>query len=126
MMMEIGFEKDEQDQWTAPLPFRTGRPNLASNRELALKRARSLDTSLQRDTLKCEHITEFMQTIIDNKHAEVALQLNPETEHWYLPIFPVYHSKKPDSVRMVFDSSAKYNGQSLNDSLLKGPDLIAC
>jgi len=28
-MMEIGFVKDEQDQWTAPLPFRTGRPTLA-------------------------------------------------------------------------------------------------
>jgi hypothetical protein len=121
-LMEIGFVKDEQDQWTAPLPFGTGRPNLASNRELALKRARSLDTSLQRDTLKCEHITEFMQKMIDNKHAEVAPQLNAETEHWYLPIFPVYHPKKPDSVRMVFDSSAKYNGQSLNHSLLKGPD----
>ena len=43
-----------------------------------------------------------------------------ETEEcWYLPIFGVYHPKKPDN----FDSSAQCQGLSLNQVLLTGTNL---
>ena len=35
----------------------------------------------------------------------------------------MYHPKRPNQVAMVFDSSAQFNGVSLNDVLLSGPDL---
>ena len=41
----------------------------------------------------------------------------------YIPHHGVYHPKKPDKLRVVFDCSAKYKGQSLNDHLLQGPNL---
>ena len=54
----------------------------------------------------------------------------PETELrsvngkvWYIPHHGVYHHKKKDKVRIVFDCSAKFRGESLNDHLLQGPDL---
>lgn len=50
-------------------------------------------------------------------------ELSDGEECWYLPLFGVYHPKKPDQIRRVFDSSAKFNGVSLNDVLLSGPDL---
>ena len=47
----------------------------------------------------------------------------PGEEYWFLPLFGIYNDKKPGQIRVVFDSSAKYHGLSLNDILLSGPDL---
>ena len=46
----------------------------------------------------------------------------PDGQLWYLPHFGVYHPKKPEQIRVVFDSSAEYQGVSLNKELLAGPD----
>ncbi|XP_051797872.1 uncharacterized protein LOC127531791 [Acanthochromis polyacanthus] len=69
------------------------------------------------------HFVEFMQKMLDNKHAELAPPCNENKETWYLPIFGVYHPQKPGKIRVVFDSSAQFDGVSLNDCLLSGPDL---
>ena len=69
------------------------------------------------------HFTEFMQKMLDNEHAEYVPALKEGTECWYLPTFGVYHPQKPDQIRVVFDSSAQYDGISLNEVLLSGPDL---
>ena len=41
----------------------------------------------------------------------------------YIPHHGVYNPMKPNKIRVVFDCSAKYNGDSLNKHLLQGPDL---
>jgi hypothetical protein len=63
--------------------------------------------------------------VFNSGAAEVAPTLCPNTtkEVWYLPIFGVYNRKKPNEVRGVFDSSAIYEGISLNKVLMTGPDL---
>lgn len=45
-------------------------------------------------------------------------------EQWYVPHHGIYHPKKPDKLRVVFDCSAKCGGTSLNDHLIPGPDMI--
>lgn len=42
---------------------------------------------------------------------------------WYIPHHGVFNPQTPNKLRVVFDCSAKYEGQSLNDYLLQGPDL---
>ena len=121
--MNSEFKRDSTGSWVAPLPFRSPRQSLPNNREQAVQRAKYLDSSLRRNPTKREHMVEFMQKILDNNHAEVAPPLQNNDECWYLPLFGVYHPKKPDQIRGVFDSSAKFNGISLNNVLLTGPDL---
>lgn len=122
-IMEKEVYQNEANSWVAPLPFRSPRPELSSNRGQALKRLQSLRKTLDRNSdIKRQYI-EFIQNMLDNDHAEVAPLLDSDKEHWYLPSFGVCHPQKPDQLRVVFDSSAEFEGQSLNKVLLSGPDL---
>ena len=42
---------------------------------------------------------------------------------WYLSHHAVVNPRKPGKLRVVFDCATKFNGTSLNDKLMKGPDL---
>jgi hypothetical protein len=64
-----------------------------------------------------------MKKIFDTGSAEKASPLEGNSRCWYLPFFGVYHPKKPGKIRGVFDSSAVFEGRSLNSMLLSGPDL---
>ncbi|XP_071133064.1 uncharacterized protein [Mytilus edulis] len=122
-LMDSKVKQGSDNRWTAPLPFRKDRPVLPNNRVQAVQRVNSLERSLRMNPNKKEHILEFMNKMFVNKHAEKAPNLPIGNECWYLPFFGVYHPKKPGKVRIVFDSSAKFSGTSLNDVLIKGPDL---
>jgi hypothetical protein len=122
-LVDREFTKSDDGTWTSPLPFRDPRPRLPNNKSQALNRAHILDASLSKNTIKREHLVTFMKGILDNGHAEVAPPLDNDDECWYLPLFGVYHPHKPNKIRGVFDSSAKHQGLSLNQVLLKGPDL---
>lgn len=122
-IMENGFRRTSNGQWEAPLPFNTSRPVLPDSKALALRRAKSFDASLKCNPDKCSQVVEFMKNLLNHHHAELAPELPPSQEQWYLPLFAVYHPQKPSSVRVVFDSSAKVQGVSLNTVLLQGPDL---
>ena len=122
-LMDKGFIRDSEGRWSAPLPFRIDRPTLPSNKEQALQRAKTLDSTLRKNAVKREHFVNFMANVIKNGHAEVAPPLEKDQECWFLPVFGVYHPQKPGEIRCVFDSSAKCDGLSLNNVLLQGPDL---
>nr|XP_034311384.1 uncharacterized protein LOC117684234 [Crassostrea gigas] len=122
-LMDRAFTKDKDGMWTAPLPFRENQPDLPNNRPQALHRAQILHNSLQRDTEKKRQFVKFMEKVLNSGAAEVAPPPT-STGCWYLPLFGVRNPKKPDQIRGVFDSSAKYGGVSLNSVLMSGPDMI--
>ena len=43
---------------------------------------------------------------------------------WYLPLHPAFHKRKPGKVRLTHDAAAQTKGMSLNDFLLKSPDMV--
>ncbi|XP_047445286.1 uncharacterized protein LOC125010584 [Mugil cephalus] len=110
--------KDEANTWVAPLPFRTPRNRLPNNLFQAMKRLSSLRCNLDKKPQMKKDFINFMQKVFDAKQAEPAPPLTEGQERWYLPLFGVYHPRKPEQIRVVFDSSAKHEGVSLNDVLL--------
>lgn len=70
----------------------------------------------------------FMEEVIKYGYAECVPKSELDQDDgcfWYLPHNGVYHPKKPQKIRVVFDCSAEYRGESLNRHLLQGPDLTS-
>ncbi|KAI7808136.1 hypothetical protein IRJ41_016509 [Triplophysa rosa] len=122
-LMDKEVYRNESNSWVAPLPFKQPRQRLSNNREQAVRRFASLQHSLNKKPEMQQQYVAFMGKMLENDHAEAAPLLGENEECWYLPTFGVYHPRKPDQIRVVFDSSAKHLGVSLNDVLLTGPDL---
>ncbi|XP_013416153.1 uncharacterized protein LOC106177802 [Lingula anatina] len=123
-LMKTEMQREESGHLIAPLPFKHDRKILPNNKERVYQRLRSLSKSLRKNQELKDHYVTFMSTMLEKGHAEPAPPLRPGQEAWYLPHFGVYHAKKPGKIRVVFDSSDTFNGTSLNDVLLTGPDLL--
>ncbi len=81
------------------------------------------EKKMKRDAEYHENYTAFVEKFVSKGYAsKVPREEIDEPSLWYLPHHGVYHPKKK-KIRVVFDCSAKYNGLSLNDVLLQGPDL---
>lgn len=109
-----------------PLPFSNENVILQNNRKQAVQRSMHLKRKLERNKIMHTHYVDFMTNLIDKGFAVEVDDSNKEETPghiWYLPHHGVYHPKKPNKLRVVFDCSATYHGESLNESLLQGPDL---
>ena len=106
-----------------PLPLKS-EPILPGNREQAFTRLNHLKRKLKKDeNLKASYVT-FMHDLITAGHAEPVPENEvSNTNSNYIPHHGVIHPRK-NKLRVVYDCSAKCQGKSLNDFLLKGPDLL--
>lgn len=118
-----GIRKNSSGHYEIPLPFKE-RPKLPDNRQLALVRLNHLKRKLLKDQRYKEHYVKFIEGVIESGEAEEVKDGGCEGNKWYVPHHSVYHPKKLDKLRIVFDCSARYDGISLNDYLLQGPDLM--
>ena len=108
------------------LPWKRRPPSIPNNRSLAESRLRLLKRRLLRDENLHTKYNATMNEYLAKRHA---VKISPDElptdgkTVWYLPHHPVFHPRKPEKARVVFDCAAKYMGTSLNDQLLQGPDL---
>lgn len=124
-LLREGFHQKENGHLEMPLPFKScSPPTLPNNKKLAIIRLQHLQRKLRANQQFYDHYKTFMEEVIRNGDAELAPEASVGDIVWYIPHHGVYHPKKPDKLRVVFDCSAKFHGISLNDTLLKGPDLI--
>ena len=110
-----------------PLPTKDKNLVLPNNRAMAWNRLRPPTKKLESNQTYRSHYVEFMSKVIQNGYAEKVPQGTDPKEGsksvWYIPHHEVYHPKKPNKIRVVFDCSAQFESESLNKHLLQGPDL---
>lgn len=93
-----------------------------NSKRTALQRLRSMERRMDRDAIMAQLCVERFDEYLRKGYLKLIVPEVPVARKWYLPWFFAYHpSKKP---RLVFDGAAKSEGKSLNDFLLKGPDLL--
>ena len=108
------------------LPVRKSSVVMPNNRDQAVKRAEWQRKKMLKNDKYREDYVSFVNNFISNGYAErVPVKTTKEGtgQLWYVPHHAVYHPRKPDKIRVVFDCSAKFQGVSLNSELLQGPDL---
>ncbi|KAL0172456.1 hypothetical protein M9458_032767, partial [Cirrhinus mrigala] len=100
-----GIHKNVYGHYEMPLPFKE-RPVLPSNKQLAVARLDHLKRRMSKDERYKEQYKEFMSEIIQRGDAEEVNNCGKKGETWYLPHHGVFHPKKPNKLRVVFDCSA--------------------
>lgn len=110
------------------LLWRTDNPSFPDSLPMATKRLISLEKRLARNPELNEKVKEQIEAY-EAKHYEHKAspeELEQSNHHrvWYLPLGVVTSEKKPGKIRLIWDAAAKVDGVSLNDLLLKGPDLL--
>lgn len=126
-LLTTSIHTNELGNWEMPLPLRTDKLSLPNNREQCLNRLLGIKRKLLKNGKVLKQYTEFMQKMFNKNHASLVPsdQLKTATgKVWYLPHFDIYHPKKPDQIRIVFDCSAIFHNESLNKHLLQGPDMM--
>ncbi|XP_055585251.1 uncharacterized protein LOC129738089 [Uranotaenia lowii] len=95
---------------------------------MANRRLRSLESRLAKNPVLDAKVREQIKGYLEKGYAHKASRKElSETESdktWYLPLGVVQNPKKPGKVRLIWDAAARVSGMSLNDTLLKGPDLL--
>jgi transposase InsO family protein len=111
--------------YEAAVPFRNDHVYLPDNELMARERLLCLQRKLQKNPQLHNMYNDFMSDLVIKGYAETIPVDNHAVDKpkWYLPHHPVFNQNKPGKIRVVFDCSARYNGISLNDCTLQGPDL---
>lgn len=116
-----GIYKADNGHYEVPLPLCDENVQLLCNKKLTEIRLKQLRRFASDSKYKEDYVA-FMEKMLEAGHAEKA-QKQCHERTWYIPHHGVYHPKKPDKLRVVFDCSAEFQGYSFNRNLLQGPDL---
>ena len=120
--------KHNGERYESGLLWKSDDIKLENNYSMALNRLLTLERKFIKDPSFAARFRKVMEEYVHLKHARKlsAQEINEFTPGrvWYNPYHAVVNPNKPEKCRVVFDLAAKFKGVSLNDALLKGPDLL--
>ncbi|XP_068210502.1 uncharacterized protein [Palaemon carinicauda] len=106
-----------------PMPFRDRNVNLPRIKKQAVSRAKWQRRKMKNSEDYRQQYTAFMDKLFEKGYAyKIPDDEVNKIPVWYLPHDAVFLPKK-GKIRVVFYCSAKFEGVSLNDVLLQGPNL---
>jgi len=94
---------------------------------MAVSRLHCTEKKLKRNPQLAEKYQNVIDNYVSKGHAQrmTREEANVTTSKtWYLPHHAVLNPNKPGKVCVFFDAASKFDGVSLNDKLLTGPDLL--
>ena len=106
------------------IPWKYDPANLPDNKYSAEIRLTSLKRKLEKDEKLHEKYTATVEKYVSDGHARMMSKEEADAKGWYLPHHPVFKKSNPSKCRVVFDCAARYQGVSLNDAILQGPNLL--
>ena len=93
----------------------------------SLVQFKSLEKRLEKDlNLKTQYASDIRSDVEKGYVVQVSPHdsKNRSDREWYVPHHPVLNPNKPGKVRRVLNGALRFHGNSLNKSLLVGPDLL--
>ena len=114
----------DNEMYRVSIPWKRNKPILPDNYEMALSRLANTEKRLKRSPDIAHAYSQCIDQYIEKGYVRKIQEQDKQTSKWYLPHFPVLRPDKDTTkTRIVFDASAKYDGQSLNDVIYQGPKL---
>ena len=113
---------DSHYQFTSS--WKPSAPQLPDNYYQAAVRLSYLKQRSEKDAVLKQKYVSTLNSYLSNGHAQLTPVHKLAKSGWYLPYHSVFHSHKPDKVRVVFDCAAQYNNCQFNKQLLKDPDFF--
>nr|AAQ09229.1 polyprotein [Antheraea mylitta] len=122
-ILESTTKRLPDGRFESGLLWKSDSEGLPNNYTLAHHRLKGIERKLDRDIALKEEYGKQVQHLLDSGYAEEAPSGTTPGRTFYLPHFAVVHPMKK-KIRIVFDAASRYEGKSLNDALLPGPDLL--
>ena len=114
----------EKQIYRVGIPWKSNNSALPNNYEMALRRLENTEKRLHRSPDVAQAYNKCIEQYSVKGYITKIQEPERSTSRWYLPHFPVIKPEKETTkVRIVFDASARYKGQSLNDLIQQGPKL---
>lgn len=115
-----------EGRWEIGLPWKDENVKMVDSYPNAYRRLKTAERKMMSDKDYNLRYKERIDHLFSNNYARV-LEPNEDLSNvkkiWYLPHFGVDNPNKK-KLRLVYDAAAKSCGQSLNDYLLPGPNLL--
>ena len=111
-------------RYVAPVLWSEGSPSLCNNYDAVKRRVQNMEDKLKQRSVVWTKVKDVIKDYENKGYIREVKENDVKRESFYLPYFPVIREdRETTKCRIVFDCSAKYNGQSLNDKILTGPKL---